>query len=52
MAKTMDTKYDHLAVEKDIYSKWVEKGYFTAGDLTKKPYCIVIPPPNVQGNCI
>lgn len=49
MAKTMDTKYDHLAVEKDIYSKWVEKGYFTAGDLTKKPYCIVIPPPNVTG---
>lgn len=25
MAKTMDTKYDHLAVEKDIYSKWVKK---------------------------
>ena len=27
----MDTKYDHLAVEKDIYSKWVEKGYFPDG---------------------
>ncbi|MGM9913014.1 valine--tRNA ligase [Floccifex sp.] len=46
---TMDAKYDHLKVEDGIYKTWIEKGYFTAGDLTKKPYCIVIPPPNVTG---
>ncbi len=48
MAK-LNEKYDHHQVEKDYYAKWVEKGYFTAGDLSKKPYCIVIPPPNVTG---
>ena len=45
----MRPKYDHLHVEENIYSKWLEKGYFTAGDVSKKPYCIVIPPPNVTG---
>ena len=47
--KELATKYDHLAVEKDKYQDWIDKGYFTAGDLSKKPYCIVIPPPNVTG---
>lgn len=45
----MRPKYDHLQVEDNIYSTWVEKGYFTAGDVSKTPYCIVIPPPNVTG---
>ena len=45
----LDTKYDHLAVEKNKYEVWKEKGYFTSGDLSKKPYAIVIPPPNVTG---
>ena len=49
MNKEMRPKYDHLHVEENIYSKWLEKGYFTAGDISKKPYCIVIPPPNVTG---
>ncbi len=49
MTKALDQKYDHLKVEKDHYKTWVEKGYFTAGDLSKDPYCIVIPPPNVTG---
>lgn len=47
--KILNSKYDHLEVEKDIYAKWVKKGYFTAGDVSKKPYCMVIPPPNVTG---
>ena len=47
--KELATKYDHLAVEKDKYQNWIDNGYFTAGDLSKKPYCIVIPPPNVTG---
>ena len=45
----LDTKYNHLEVEKNKYENWKDKGYFTSGDLTKKPYCIVIPPPNVTG---
>lgn len=45
----MAAKYDHLAVEQDRYQTWLDKGYFTAGDISKTPYCIVIPPPNVTG---
>lgn len=45
----LDTKYNHLEVEKDKYENWVKKGYFTSGDLSKKPFAIVIPPPNVTG---
>ena len=45
----LETKYNHLEVEKGKYQTWKEKGYFTSGDLSKKPYAIVIPPPNVTG---
>ena len=45
----LDKKYNHIEVEKGKYENWKEKGYFTSGDLSKKPYCIVIPPPNVTG---
>ena len=45
----LDTKYNHLEVEKEKYNKWKENGYFNSGDLSKKPYAIVIPPPNVTG---
>ena len=45
----LEKRYDHNVVEAGKYDKWLEKGYFTAGDLSKKPYCIVIPPPNVTG---
>ena len=45
----LGTKYDHLSVEKDKYEKWRENGYFNSGNLDKKPFCIVIPPPNVTG---
>ncbi|MBQ1355674.1 MAG: class I tRNA ligase family protein, partial [Solobacterium sp.] len=47
--KNLAPKYDHQSVEEGKYDSWVEKGYFTAGDLSKKPYTIVIPPPNVTG---
>ena len=43
----LDKKYNHIEVEKNKYNNWKEKGYFNSGDLNKKPYCIVIPPPNV-----
>ncbi len=45
----LDKKYNHLLVEKDRYYKWEENKYFECGDTSKKPYSIVIPPPNVTG---
>jgi hypothetical protein len=27
----LDKHYDHVAVEKDKYERWVKAGYFTAG---------------------
>jgi valyl-tRNA synthetase len=45
----LNSKYNHLDVEKDKYEIWKENGYFNAGDLSKKPFSIVIPPPNVTG---
>ena len=45
----LDSKYDHKKVEEGKYETWKKEGYFTAGDTSKKPYSIVIPPPNVTG---
>ncbi|MFA7126402.1 MAG: class I tRNA ligase family protein, partial [Bacilli bacterium] len=45
----LSTKYDFNQVETGKYEKWLKEGYFTAGQLDKKPYTIVIPPPNVTG---
>ena len=37
-------------VEERLYNKWLEKKYFHAEvDKTKKPYSIVMPPPNITG---
>ena len=47
--KEIKPKYDFKEVEEGKYDFWLQGGYFTAGDLTKKPYTIVIPPPNVTG---
>jgi len=42
--------YDPKAVEQRIYDMWLEGGYFHAErDPAKKPFTIVIPPPNVTG---
>ncbi len=49
MNKELSTKYDFKEVEKDKYDFWLKGGFFTAGDISKKPYCVVIPPPNVTG---
>ena len=46
----LEKKYNAEAVEKDKYEKWKDKGYFTCDEnSSKKPYCIVLPPPNVTG---
>jgi valyl-tRNA synthetase len=47
--KDLPTKYDIKSVETGKYEKWIENGYFTAGDINKKPYTIIMPPPNITG---
>ncbi len=45
----LDKRYDHKKVEEGKYEFWKSKGYFTAGDVSKTPFSMVIPPPNVTG---
>lgn len=46
----MDTKYNPSQFEKQIYKKWEDNGYFKAKvNRNKKPFTIVMPPPNVTG---
>ena len=46
----LDKKYNHKEIEKNKYNNWKEKGYFNADNKSnKKPFCVVIPPPNVTG---
>ena len=48
--KTLSKTYNPKDVEDRLYQVWVEKGYFTPEiDENKKPFTIVIPPPNVTG---
>ncbi|MDD5583640.1 MAG: valine--tRNA ligase [Candidatus Omnitrophica bacterium] len=44
------SKYNPKEVETKIYSQWLAKGYFHAvPNQAKKPFTIVIPPPNITG---
>ncbi|MCH8109234.1 MAG: class I tRNA ligase family protein, partial [Chloroflexi bacterium] len=46
----MPKAYDPKAVEQRIYDFWVDRGYFTPTiDRSKKPFVIIMPPPNVTG---
>ena len=50
MKKELAKTYDPKGIEGRLYSKWEEKKYFHAEvDETKKPFTIVIPPPNITG---
>ena len=50
MAKELEKLYNPTSVEDRIYKFWLDGGYFTAKpDPEKKPYTIVIPPPNITG---
>ncbi len=50
MEKQLAKTYDPKEVESRIYDFWVNNGYFhTKIDKTKKPYTIVMPPPNITG---
>ena len=47
---TMEKTYDPSGIEEKQYKRWEENGYFTADvSSDKKPYTIVIPPPNITG---
>ncbi len=46
----MEKVFEPKKIEKNWYKFWTEKGYFHADEKPeKKPFCIVIPPPNVTG---
>ena len=46
----LEDKFNPKNFEEEIYKKWEEKEYFKPSkDKTKKPYTIVIPPPNITG---
>ncbi|SFU60587.1 valyl-tRNA synthetase [Clostridium sp. DSM 8431] len=48
--KNLSTTYDPKEFEERIYKTWEEKKYFTpVVDKSKKPYSIVMPPPNITG---
>ena len=50
MAKELAKQYDPAEVEDRIYQSWLDGKYFHAKlDPDKKPYTIVIPPPNITG---
>ena len=50
MAKDLAKQYDPKDVEDRIYKFWLDGKYFHAKcDPDKKPYTIVIPPPNITG---
>ena len=48
--KELAKTYDPKGIEDRIYQRWLDKKYFHAEvDKTKKPFTIVIPPPNITG---
>ena len=50
MGKELAKTYDPKGMEDRIYQNWMEKGYFHAKvNPDKKPFTIVMPPPNVTG---
>lgn len=50
MSKELAKTYDPKGLEDRLYQKWMDKNYFHAEvDETKKPFTIVIPPPNITG---
>ena len=50
MAKELAKQYDPKEVETRTYQQWIDKNYFHAeNNPEKKPYTIVMPPPNITG---
>ena len=50
MSKELAKTYDPKGIEDRLYKKWMDNGYFHAKvNPDKKPFTIVMPPPNVTG---
>ena len=50
MATEMNKTYNLSEIEDRLYKKWLDKKYFHAEvDRSKKPFTIVMPPPNITG---
>lgn len=50
MAKELDKTYNPSEIEERLYQKWIDNKYFHAEvDRDKKPFTIVMPPPNITG---
>lgn len=46
----MNKNFDPTSFEQELYKRWCDRGYFTPKpDPDKKPFTIVIPPPNITG---
>ncbi len=51
--ENLDKAYDPKKVEEKIYDFWLKSDFFNPDKLPerhKKPYCIVVPPPNITGS--
>lgn len=50
MKKELEKTYNPADIESRLYEKWMQKKYFHAKvDKTKKPFTVVMPPPNITG---
>ncbi len=50
MSKQLEKTYNPKEIESKLYEKWCEKKYFHAEvDRSRKPFTIVMPPPNITG---
>ena len=47
--KELSAKYDPKKVEEGKYDFWLKGKFFESGDLSKEPFTIILPPPNVTG---
>ena len=50
MSQNLETTYNPKEIESKLYEKWCDNKYFHAEvDRSKKPFTIVMPPPNITG---
>ena len=50
MKKELEKTYNPADIEDRLYKKWLDKKYFHAEvDKSKKPFTIIMPPPNITG---
>lgn len=49
MSTSLSKNFEPQSVEEKWYQHWLDKGYFNSTPDHRKPFTIVIPPPNVTG---